>query len=76
MSTARAPLPRAILPRSQRNGATPWSFLRPGGLRRSKRGERQTQTIVSQRKPSPQRLMWPRDGDGKCAKQHSVLVSQ
>ena len=31
---------------------------------------------VSHRNPSPQRLIWPRDGDGKCAKQHSVFVSQ
>ena len=26
--------------------------------------------------PSPQRLIWPQDGDGKCAGQHRVLLSQ
>ena len=31
---------------------------------------------VSHLNPSPQRLMCPRDGEGKCAKQHSVLLSQ
>ena len=30
----------------------------------------------SQRKPSPQRLMCPTEGDGKCIVQHKVAVSQ
>jgi hypothetical protein len=30
----------------------------------------------SWRKPSPQRLTWPTEGDGKCIVQHNVLVSQ
>jgi hypothetical protein len=30
----------------------------------------------SSRKPSPQRLTWPTDGDGKCIVQHTVSVSQ
>ena len=31
---------------------------------------------VSHLNPSPQRLICPRDGEGKCAKQHNVLLSQ
>ena len=31
--------------------------------------------IYSHLNPSPHRLTYPRDGDGKCAKQHCVLVS-
>ena len=34
------------------------------------------QVRYSQRKPSPQRLRWPTDGDGKCIVQNSVSVSQ
>ena len=30
----------------------------------------------SHRNPSPQRVIRPHDGDGKCAGQHSVPVSQ
>src|SRR5262245_19031529 len=30
----------------------------------------------SRRKPSPQRLIWPTEGDGKCIVQHTVSVSQ
>jgi hypothetical protein len=30
----------------------------------------------SRRKPSPQRLIWPTEGDGKCIVQHNVSVSQ
>ena len=31
---------------------------------------------VSQEKPLPLRLILPTDGEGKCAVQHSVSVSQ
>ena len=41
----------------------------------SRYGYRQSFTY-SRRKPSPQRLMWPTEGDGKCIVQHSVSVSQ
>ena len=33
-------------------------------------------TIYSHLNPSPHRFTYPRDGDGKCAKQHCVSVSQ
>ena len=44
------------------------------------RGEREAPRLqnfgYSRRKPSPQRLIWPTEGDGKCIVQHSVSVSQ
>ena len=58
----------AMMPASR--DPPPWRMFQA-----SSRTLRQSVTY-SQRNPSPQRLTWPRDGDGKCAKQHSVLVSQ
>jgi hypothetical protein len=34
------------------------------------------QLTASQENPSPQRRIFPADGEGKCAVQHSVSVSQ
>ena len=45
--------------------------------RRASTAVRRLQTFAySRRKPSPQRLIWPTEGDGKCMVQHNVSVSQ
>ena len=48
---------------------------RAGQGHQHRAGSRQSFTY-SRRKPSPQRLTWPTEGDGKCIVQHSVSVSQ
>jgi hypothetical protein len=40
------------------------------------RGSAPQAFAYSRRKPSPQRLIWPTEGDGKCIVQHNVSVSQ
>jgi hypothetical protein len=59
-----------------------WGFVldaMEGGFRQragDKPEEFSRQPKYSQRKPSPQRLRYPTDGDGKCMVQNSVSVSQ
>ena len=48
----------------------------PHGHRASTAVPRLQAFAYSRRKPSPQRLIWPTEGDGKCIVQHNVSVSQ
>ena len=48
----------------------------PHGHRASTAVPRLQPFAYSRRKPSPQRLIWPTEGDGKCIVQHNVSVSQ
>ena len=54
--------------------ADPWWMAKPS---RIAVGHATGQSFTySRRKPLPQRLTWPTEGDGKCIVQHNVSVSQ